>query len=54
VRSYWLAVERERGISASSAVTSSEDQRLAFSLFDTPGHQDFSPTRISAPVGFSA
>jgi len=31
-RSDWMAVERERGISASSAVMS----------FDTPGHQDFS------------
>src|SRR5229473_2401794 len=42
VRSDWMAVERERGISVSSAVTSFEHQGLAFNLLDTPGHQDFS------------
>jgi peptide chain release factor 3 len=41
-RSDWMAVERERGISASSAVMSFEHQGLAFNLLDTPGHQDFS------------
>jgi hypothetical protein len=43
VRSDWMAVERERGISVSSAVMSFEHQGLAFNLRDTPGHQDFSP-----------
>ena len=43
VRSDWMAVERERGISVSSAVMSFEHQGLAFNLLDTPGHQDFSP-----------
>jgi peptide chain release factor 3 len=38
----WMAIERERGISASSAVMSFEHQALAFNLLDTPGHQDFS------------
>jgi peptide chain release factor 3 len=38
----WMAVERERGISVSSAVMSFEHERLAFNLLDTPGHQDFS------------
>jgi peptide subunit release factor RF-3 len=33
----------ERGISAASAVMSSEHQGLAFNLLDTPGYQDFSP-----------
>src|SRR6267143_709404 len=42
VRSDWMAVERERGISVSSAVMSFEDEGLAFNLLDTPGHQDFS------------
>ncbi len=42
VRSDWMAVERERGISVSSAVMSFEHQGLAFNLLDTPGHQDFS------------
>ena len=42
VRSDWVAVERERGISVSSAVMSFEHQGLAFNLLDTPGHQDFS------------
>jgi peptide chain release factor 3 len=42
VRSDWMAVERERGISVSSAMMSFEHQGLAFNLLDTPGHQDFS------------
>jgi peptide chain release factor 3 len=42
VRSDWMAVERERGISVSSAVVSFEHEGLAFNLLDTPGHQDFS------------
>ena len=37
-----MAIERERGISVSSAVMSFEHERLAFNLLDTPGHQDFS------------
>jgi peptide chain release factor 3 len=41
-RSDWMAVERERGISVSSAVMSFEHQGLAFNTLDTPGHQDFS------------
>jgi peptide subunit release factor RF-3 len=52
VRSDWMAVERERGISVSSAVMSFEHAGLAFNLLDTPGHQDFSedthPFRLSA------
>ena len=47
MRSDWMAVERERGISVSSAVMSFEHQGLAFNLLDTPGHQDFSPLRFS-------
>jgi peptide chain release factor 3 len=42
VRSDWMAVERERGISVSSAVMSFAYDGLAFNLLDTPGHQDFS------------
>jgi peptide subunit release factor RF-3 len=42
VRSDWMAVERERGISVSSAVMSFEHEGLAFNLLVTPGHQDFS------------
>jgi hypothetical protein len=38
-----MAVERERGISVSSAVLSFGHEGLAFNLLDTPGHQDFSP-----------
>jgi peptide chain release factor 3 len=42
VRSDWMAVERERGISVSSAAMMSfEHEGLAFNLLDTPGHQDF-------------
>jgi len=42
VRSDWMEIERERGISVSSAVMSFEHDGLAFNLLDTPGHQDFS------------
>src|SRR6201988_2487954 len=41
-RSDWMAIERERGISVSSAVMSFEPEGLGFNLLDTPGHQDFS------------
>src|ERR1700740_2043229 len=41
-RSDWMAIERERGISVSSAVMSFEHDGLAYNLLDTPGHQDFS------------
>jgi translation elongation factor EF-4 len=37
-----MAIERERGISVSSAVMSFEHEGLSFNLLDTPGHQDFS------------
>jgi peptide chain release factor 3 len=48
-----MVVERERGISASSAVMSFEHQGRAFNLFGTPGHQEFQPSGISAstPIG---
>jgi peptide chain release factor 3 len=42
VRSDWMAVERERGISVSSAVMTFEIDGLTYNLLDTPGHQDFS------------
>jgi peptide subunit release factor RF-3 len=42
LRSDLKAVERERGISVSSAVMSFEHAGLALNLLDTPGHQDFS------------
>jgi hypothetical protein len=38
-----MTVERERGISVSSAVMSFEHEGLAFNLPDTPVHEDFSP-----------
>ena len=41
-RSDWMKVERERGISVSSAVMTFEHEGLTFNLLDTPGHQDFS------------
>jgi hypothetical protein len=41
VRSDWMAVERERGISVSSTTMSFMHAGLAFNLLDTPGHQDF-------------
>jgi peptide chain release factor 3 len=41
-RSDWMAIERERGISVSSAVMSFEHEGLAFNLLDTPGHHDLS------------
>jgi peptide chain release factor 3 len=41
-RSDWMAIERERGISVSSAVMTFEHDGCVFNLLDTPGHQDFS------------
>src|ERR1700752_1945092 len=41
-RSDWMAIERERGISVSSAVMTFEHDGNVFNLLDTPGHQDFS------------
>ena len=46
-RSDWMAVERERGISVSSAVMSFEHEDLGFNLLDTPSHQDFSESSLS-------
>src|SRR5437016_4868671 len=42
VRSDWMEIERERGISVSSAVMTFEHDGVTFNLLDTPGHQDFS------------
>jgi hypothetical protein len=44
-----MAVERERGISVSSAVMSFEHEGLAFNLLDTPGHQDFQRRHLPHP-----
>jgi peptide chain release factor 3 len=41
-RSDWMTIERERGISVSSAVMTFEHDGQVFNLLDTPGHQDFS------------
>jgi peptide chain release factor 3 len=41
-RSDWLAIEKERGISVSTAVMSFIYRDLALNLLDTPGHNDFS------------
>ena len=49
MRSDWMVVERERGISVFSAVMSFEHQGLAFNLLDTPGHQDFSEDTYRTP-----
>src|SRR5258707_4747456 len=37
-----MAIERERGISVSSAVMTFEHDGRVYNLLDTPGHQDFS------------
>ena len=41
-RSDWMSIEKERGISVSTAVMSFEYRDLALNLLDTPGHNDFS------------
>src|SRR5688500_13519442 len=41
-RSYWMKVERERGISVTASLMSFEHDGCAFNLLDTPGHEDFS------------
>src|SRR3989442_11679339 len=42
VRSDWMKIEQDRGISVSSAVMTFETDGLTYNLLDTPGHQDFS------------
>lgn len=42
VLSDWMDMEKERGISVSTAVMSFEYRELALNLLDTPGHNDFS------------
>ncbi len=41
-QSDWMKIERERGISVSSAAMTFEHAGLVFNLLDTPGHEDFS------------
>jgi len=41
-RSDWMKVEKERGISVTTAVMTYEYGGCAFNLLDTPGHEDFS------------
>src|SRR5512135_3233375 len=41
-RSDWMKVERERGISVTASVMTSEFGGRTFNLLDTPGHEDFS------------
>jgi translation elongation factor EF-1alpha len=51
VRLDWVAVERERGISVSSAVMSFEHQGLAFNLLDTPAtRRRLPPALPTVPV----
>ncbi|MBW3578594.1 MAG: peptide chain release factor 3 [Actinobacteria bacterium] len=38
----WMALERQRGISISSAVVRFDHRGVTFNLLDTPGHRDFS------------
>jgi peptide chain release factor 3 len=42
VRSDWMALERERGISITSTVLRFEHRGCVLNLLDTPGHRDFS------------
>jgi peptide subunit release factor RF-3 len=53
-RSDWMAIERERGISVSSAMMIFEHQGLAFNLLDTPGHQDFSEDTCRTLTAFDS
>jgi peptide chain release factor 3 len=41
-QSDWMAIERERGISVSTAVMTFEYRDFQLNLLDTPGHNDFS------------
>jgi small GTP-binding protein len=38
----WMEMEKERGISISTAVMRVDYKNIAFNLLDTPGHNDFS------------
>src|SRR5438132_2678150 len=53
VRSDWMAVERERGISVSSALMSFEHEGLAFKPARHAGPSGFQPSGISADQDFS-
>ena len=46
-RSDWMAIERERGISVSSAVMTFEHDGLTFNLLDTPGPPGFQRGHLS-------
>src|SRR4030081_1960638 len=48
-RSDWMTIERERGISVSSAVMTFEHDGRVFNLPDTPGPQDFSEDTYPPP-----
>jgi Multicopper oxidase len=53
LRSDWMAVERERGVSVSSAVMSFEHEGLAFNLLEHAGPSGFQPNGISARTPIS-
>ena len=42
VKSDWMELERQRGISVTSTVLQFDHDGLLFNLLDTPGHRDFS------------
>src|SRR5437763_15287002 len=41
-RSDWMKVERERGISVTTSGMTFDYRHCAFTVLDTPGHEDFS------------
>jgi peptide chain release factor 3 len=43
----WMELEKQRGISVSSTVLQFEYGGCVVNLLDTPGHKDFSETRIA-------
>src|SRR2546425_3009873 len=49
-RSDWMAIERERGISVSSAVMTFRHEGLVFKLLDTPGPQGFNGDTHPTPT----
>ncbi|MBW3665102.1 MAG: peptide chain release factor 3 [Actinobacteria bacterium] len=53
-RSDWMELEKQRGISISSAVLRFDHEGVVFNLLDTPGHRDFSEDTYRVLSGVDA
>ena len=49
----WMELEKQRGISVTSAVMQFPYQGRIINLLDTPGHEDFSEDTYRTPVSYT-